>query len=341
MLRHNPNISIVKIVTDQHNIMPQVIHSQKGKDLQQVRRHDKNKPKNTKSEAKGCHRKNGKYNVIIEDFVLAYNHSEDANEKLPTTKSIQKRKLPNDIDHDWNWAPYPRKIKSQRHDASLYEGNGYLSEDFENSQIVPDWDEDAEQDSACLSSSDGDNDDLLNTKAANIRIVTIDEVIEFDAFKSPGCHNFDAEPICFDIDKLCEIVGVDGINENEFLVDKQENTLEMLVTFANNSRSAICDDGQETLKKVKQSAPYSSPFDFNDTCEGEDYSDQLENDSQIEEFKFARCFKCRRKVCNYMWCRSFLKQKSSTIFFLIFQVYIMQDCPRHLMKETTATKRVT
>lgn len=240
------------------------------------------------------HRKNEEYNLIVEDLVI-FDLPADDIVNIPTPS--KKRKLSGD---DWNWAPYPRRLKSQRNDESFYD---YLSDEHDDSQTVPNWDE-IERESCCLSSCGGDLNDSLSSKISDIHIVTIDEVIEYDSMKSPSEHHIVDSPICFDIGKLCEIAEsgecYDENLANDQQTNRETNALDTLLTFANNrannSRFAIYEDHEKEWKDVQPTEAYSPLFECKDSCEVEDIQDQWLNDCQIEKFNFARCFKCRRKV---------------------------------------------
>lgn len=251
--------------------------------FKRITNRDKDKPRNMKSETT-------EYNLVVQDFVINYKLPADS-KVIANGKAVQKRKLSSDH-NEWDWAPYPRRAKSQRNDVSLYETNGYWSDEFDTSQVVPHWGEKAERGSSCILSCVDEFGDSLNLKATEIQIVTIDEVIEFDNLKSPSESSLDEEPMCFDIDKLCEIIGSD--EADDLAKNKQKNAVDVLFTLTNNSQLVVYQDGEKMLEEVKQSEPYS-PLLF-DSCEVDDFQDQWQNDCQIEEFKLARCFKCRRKV---------------------------------------------
>lgn len=282
--------------------MSPVIHSQKkgerrplerkrSQQFKRTNRRDKDKSRIMKWETKDYDRKNGKYDVIVEDFFIDYKLPASDNKMVnsPNGNAVQKRKLSTDDDYEWDWAPYPRRLKSERNDTSLYNGNGSLSDEFDDSNVVPNWDE-AEEESIGLSSCEGDTDDLLHSKATDIQIVTV--------VKLPNEHDLYEEPICFDIHKLCEMVRSEE-NSDENLINVNQNALDALLTFANdkNARLMIFDDEKNASNDVKPSEPYSPlMFEGNDSDEVEECEDVWQNDRQIEEFKFARCFKCRRKV---------------------------------------------
>ncbi|KAG4078781.1 hypothetical protein HA402_015371 [Bradysia odoriphaga] len=261
--------------------MPHLVHSHKGKHSDSLKRKADRKKK---------------FNVIIQDIVIDYNHAKNQTTK---PKSVQKRKLLND---DWDWAPYPRRFKTQRGD--VFENSDYLSDGLDDSQIVPGW-EDNEQDSNDLLFCD--DGEPSGSKSADIHVVTIDEIIEFDNSKSPD-HGFEEQPISFDMEELCEIVATEEGNGKDITIARQEEALNMLLAFTNNPRLVLCDENPSTLKEIKQMEPLADLYDSDEPSQVE-VTNELQNDCQIEEFKFARCFKCRRKV------------------------YVMQDCPRHIMKE--------
>lgn len=277
-------LTLDRIFSSSYNKMPhnQVDHRKRSQQFNRITNSDNDKPKNVKSDAK-------EYNLLVrsEDIVINYKLPSDG--KLNANgKIMQKRKLSSEH-YDWDWAPYPRKAKSQRHDVSLYESNGYLSDEFETSQIVPDWDV-TEKGSSCLLSC---VEDSLNIKATGIQIV-IDEVIEFDNLKSPSENSLDEVPICFDIDKIFDIVGSDECDD--LANNKQKNAVDVLLTLTNNSQLVMYEDNGKMLKEAMQ-AESCRPLLFDEEpSEAVDFQDQWQNDFQVEEFKFARCFKCRQKV---------------------------------------------
>lgn len=259
--------------------MSQLVHSHEGKRSHPLKRKEE-------------------FNVIIQDFVIDYNHPE------VNPKSVQKRKLQND-----DWAPYPspRRIKTQHND--VLDNSGYLSDGLDDSQIVPNW-EDSQIVPSWEDNTQDSNDsmfcDVSDSKPAKIHIVTIDEVIEFDNSKSPTGHDFDGGAISFDMEELCEIVGTDKENGNDLTIDKQGTALNMLLAFTNSPRLVLYEENSPTLKGIKEMEPLGDLYDSNEFSQPE-VTNELENDCQIEEFKFARCFKCRRKVgvatpsFNYLW----------------------------------------
>lgn len=312
-VRHNHNISPIIfdrfingkstiIVADNFNTMAPVFHANKKverkpfekkrtQQFKRTNRRDKYKSRNIELETNEYRRKNGKYNVIVQDFVIydALPVSDLKVKNMPNTRTMQKRKLSSEDDYECDWAPHPTRIKPDQTDVSLYED--FIADEFDNPHVVPDCEE-TEQEISRLS-YEGDTDDSLHSK--DIQIVTIDEVIEFDSLKSNSGHDLHDAPFCFDIHKLCEIVGSKEDNEKSLSNEKQSEPLDVLLTFTNNSDLVIFDDGDNVLKQVKE-IDYSQLFDCNDSCEAEDSQDTWPNDCQIEEFKFARCFKCRRKV---------------------------------------------
>lgn len=231
-----------------------------------------------------------KFNVIIQDFVIDYN------EKIPAnpSKSVQKRKILHD---DWDWAPYPRRIKTNCDDA--FENSGYLSDALDDSQIVPGW-EDPEQSSDDLLICHSDYTSC--SKPTDIHMVTIDGVIGIDSSKSSTGrgHVFEEDPINFDMQALCEIVPNDSGNEEDLQIDEHGKALNMLLSFTNNPRSELYEDNPPALKGITQLEIHGDLCDSNESSQVVP-TNELESDCQIEEFKLPRCFKCRQKVSDSGW----------------------------------------
>lgn len=242
----------------------------RSQEFKRTARRYKNQIGSVTHETKDYREKHDKYNVMVADVVMDYTLQPNDEVHLPSTKVVQKRKLSTD---EWDWAPYPRK-KSQRNDESPSDSDDYLSDEFDDSQTVPNL-YDQYQDNSCSSYCDS-----LSSKATDIQIIRIDEVIEF---KSPIEHDLDEVPICFDINKICDVG------------DYDENSLNDVV---HTSRLVIYED-QETIPKDKKE--FDPCVDCQDS-QAEYSQEELHKDDQIERLNFAKCFQCRRKVIRVTCC---------------------------------------